>query len=456
MSALLVVLITSATLAFGAVYPWGYIPLFCVAAATGGIGLLLRRDQLIPVRSLAFALLLLMFGIALQLVPLNRAVMSAVSAHTPQFLEQYNLTFKPQDAYPISIDPRSTLVALAAVSALGLFLVGSPALLSRESLRALPTLLISFAAPLALFGIVSRQLNNGLVYWFWKPHQGGGTDAFGPFVNRNHFAGWMLMASCLALGALLGQIEREADGAPSKKTQVAEWLSSMAVNKLLMTAVAVMTMVISLVWTLSRSGIIGLAVAICCFIWLTARRRQASNRQRALTAISLLLLIATGVWLRGVDRTLAWFGDSRDLKGRFAAWEDGWHVVTDFPVAGIGLNTYSISMSFYQKSPGLHLAQAHNDYLQLLAEGGLLVTIPAIIAVAALALAIRRNLVDARPEARGYWIRAGATVGLVSIAVQEIAEFSLQIPANSFLFCTLAAVALSPVRGHAPLPKEST
>jgi hypothetical protein len=51
----------------------------------------------------------------------------------------------------------------------------------------------------------------------------------------------------------------------------------------------------------------------------------------------------------------------------------------------------------------------------------------------------------ARGEARGYWIRAGAAVGLLAIAVQEIVEFSLQIPANALLFCTLAAVALTPV-----------
>jgi hypothetical protein len=62
-----------------------------------------------------------------------------------------------------------------------------------------------------------------------------------------------------------------------------------------------------------------------------------------------------------------------------------------------------------------------------------------------LALAIRRNLRAARHEARGYWIRAGAAVGLLAIATQETLEFSLQIPVNALLFCTLAALALAPV-----------
>ena len=103
-------------------------------------------------------------------------------------------------------------------------------------------------------------------------------------------------------------------------------------------------------------------------------------------------------------------------------------------------------MLFYQqRNPGVHLAQAHNDYLQLLAEGGLLVTIPAAVAILLLALAIHRNLRSARGQARGYWIRAGAAVGLLAIAVQEVFEFSLQIPADALLFCTLAAVALTPL-----------
>ena len=104
-------------------------------------------------------------------------------------------------------------------------------------------------------------------------------------------------------------------------------------------------------------------------------------------------------------------------------------------------------MLFYQlRNPGVHLAQAHNDYLQLLAEGGLLVAIPAAITIALLARAIQRNLRAARWQARGYWIRAGAAVGRLAIAVQEVCEFSLQIPADALRSCTLAAVALTPVR----------
>lgn len=140
-----------------------------------------------------------------------------------------------------------------------------------------------------------------------------------------------------------------------------------------------------------------------------------------------------------------------NLASRLDAWRDGWDVIRAFPLAGTGLNTYPVAMLFYQaRNPGFYMSRAHNDYVQLLAEGGALVAVPALVAMAALTLAIRRNLSAARTEARGYWIRAGAVVGLVALAVQETLEFSLQIPANALLFCTLAAIALSPVSPGAP------
>jgi hypothetical protein len=48
-------------------------------------------------------------------------------------------------------------------------------------------------------------------------------------------------------------------------------------------------------------------------------------------------------------------------------------------------------------------------------------------------------------------VQRGATLGLLGIAVQEMAEFSLQKPANAFLFVILLAIAMyEPGRSHMP------
>jgi O-antigen ligase len=98
----------------------------------------------------------------------------------------------------------------------------------------------------------------------------------------------------------------------------------------------------------------------------------------------------------------------------------------------------------------VHYAQAHNDYLQILAEGGWVFAIPAVACIAVAAIEIRRRFREGRDGPENYWLRVGAVAGLLAISVQEIAEFSLQMPAIFALFCVNAAVAVRP----RPQPSE--
>ena len=451
MPALLVALIGLSALAIGAVYPWGFLPLFAAAALIGLTGLLrggIRRK----LRPLAAGLALLFTAAAAQLLPIPRATLATLSPHTADLLTQYSPAFANDlvDSAPLSLNPESTWIAVMALGAFSLYLIGVPTLLSGRALRRLPQTLAVFAVPIALFGIYSREYSNGLVYWFWPSIDGGGGDLFGPFINRNHFAGWMLMTICLLVGSLFGQVERAAPGGSSLHPQrPLAWLSSAQANGLLLTGGAVLVAVTSLFWTMSRSAMVGIAVAGAAFLWLVSTRRGLGTGRRRVAAATLGIAMFAGVARRDPARLVEWFQDERNLLSRIDAWRDGWDVVRDFPYFGTGLNTYSDAMLFYQqRNPGYHLAQAHNDYLQLLAEGGALIAIPALIAIALLTRAILSNLRNARPESRGYWIRTGAAVGLLAIAVQEVFEFSLQIPADALLFCTLAAVALTPAHAR--------
>lgn len=448
MAALLVAQITLATLAFGAVYPWGYLPLFA-ACALIGIAAIARAGIAPPLRPLAYALALTWAAIALQLVPLPRAFVDVLSPTAAGILRAFSLTFADGavERLPLSIDPARTQIAALAFGALALFLIGTPAWIDRNTLRRLPRALAFVAVLLALFGIYSRENSNHdtLIYWFWRPQDSVGASPFGPFVNRNHFGGWMLMAIGLVTGSILGQIER-AIRERRRHTRVLSWLSSPEANGIGLMLIAAVMAIVALFWTLSRSSITGLAVSAAAFGWLVTRRRTFGTAPRgAILAIFGAALLAGLVW-RGPDDVLERFQEGQNLLSRFDAWRDGWRVVQDFPVAGTGLNTYSDAMLFYQtRNRDFHLAQAHNDYLQLLAEGGLLVAVPALAALVLLVRSVRRSLRAASHEARGYWIRAGAAVGMLGVGVQEIAEFSLQIPANALLFCTLAAVAIAPV-----------
>ena len=447
MSAVVSFLIVLATLAFGAVYPWGYLPLFAAAACIGLAGLVKQRGVPPASRAIAIGLLLVAVALGAQLVPVPRATLAALSPHAVDLLSSYSLTFAASTApHALSINSAATTQALLGLAALGLYLTGLPGLLSRRDLRNLPRNLILFAVLLALIGMYGSEHNNGLVYGFWQPHEGSNSNGFGPFVNRNHFAGWMLMTTCLAIGVLCARIERALEAVkPGLRNRVL-WLSTSEANRITLIALSIAAMAIALVWTLSRSAIVSFACALGIFAWLVARRRDVGRAKRAAALTILSMIVVASLSWRGVDNVVRFFADPRDLGTRFAAWRDGWQVVRDFPITGTGLNTYPDAMIFYQRNVlESWMTHAHNDYLQLLAEGGLLVCVPALITATLLAVTINRRVREAR-DSYDYWVRVGAAVGLIAIGIQETVEFSLHMPANALLCATLAAVAISPVQ----------
>ena len=95
----------------------------------------------------------------------------------------------------------------------------------------------------------------------------------------------------------------------------------------------------------------------------------------------------------------------------------------------------------YQPAPHeTYFNHAHNEYLQLLSEGGVLLAVPAVIALVAAVNSIRSRLAADRTPL--YWVRAGAVSGMIGAAVQSLWETGLRRPANALLFAVLAAFAM--------------
>ena len=88
----------------------------------------------------------------------------------------------------------------------------------------------------------------------------------------------------------------------------------------------------------------------------------------------------------------------------------------------------------------MYFNQAHNHYLQVAAEGGLLLVGSVMVVLAAFA---RRGARRIASDASGlFWIRAGAACGLGAVALQSVWETGLVMPANASLAAVLAALAV--------------
>jgi O-antigen ligase len=180
-------------------------------------------------------------------------------------------------------------------------------------------------------------------------------------------------------------------------------------------------------------------VATAVLVW----RRHSGSGRVAIVSLLAALLVGVALWV-GVDQSLQRLGEAatHDYTGRTEAWTEAWDLWRRYPLAGTGINTFNTAMLFYQQYvTEAHLNAAHNDYLQLLAEGGVLVGLPILAALSLLIVTVVRRFRE-ETSASTFWIRAGATLGLLSIAIQELGDFSLQIPGNAVLFAVLCAIAI--------------
>jgi O-antigen ligase len=229
------------------------------------------------------------------------------------------------------------------------------------------------------------------------------------------------------------------------------WLSSPDASKAVLAGFAVILIGLALMLTLSRSGIFSLAVALIVCGYTGVRRQRGALARSAVFACLMLSSLLVVVWA-GVDAIAARFSavDTVALGGRLPIWQAGARMLEDFWLTGSGLNTFGVATLFYPAVvPGHHLREAHNEYLQLAVEGGVLLAVPALAAIIAFVVAVRRRF--AAMEGSSYWLRLGAVAGVTAIAVQSLVEFSLQIPGNAALFTTLCALALrrsAPLRSH--------
>jgi O-antigen ligase len=392
----------------------------------------------------------------LQVVPLPVSTVAAISPRTVELLRELNPAFAAGliTSHPVSVWPRDTWVALTLYSAMAVLLVGTVRLLSVTGSQRFVELLTVLAVVLALIGIVQKPLYNGAIYGLWRLEIG--RTPFGPFVNRNHFAGWMVMALPLTLALLLAGIARGMKGIkPGWRSRVL-WLSSPEASQLILIAAAAVVMALSLMMTMSRSGIAAFGLSMLVTGWFVARAVRSRARQAiagaCLAAVTIVVVVWTGPELIASRFAAADWGEFNNRRG---AWSDAWSVARAFPLAGTGLNTYWAAALFYQRHElEFFFEQAHSDYFQLAAEGGVLLTLPALICVAVFIRDVRRGLRDERGST-SWWLRAGAVASLIAIACQEAVDFSLQMPGNAALFAVVCAIALHRPVGGTPLPSDT-
>jgi O-antigen ligase len=335
----------------------------------------------------------------------------------------------------LSVAPADTLLALMVVAAIVLLFWCARATFERGGIRATIKAIAWIGLIVSPLSIVQHIMPLPIVDAAWGL-TARGLRPFGPFVNRNDFAGWLIMAIPLTAGYLIARLQsRHRPGEPLDTATLVD-------SKSLWLATAVCLMAAGLLGSLSRSGLLGAFAGLVFFALISRRRVTATRAGLAIAGLALALAIASAYADMGALSTRFMEGTvSEGVSTRLSIWRQTRPIVRDFWPFGAGVGAYQAVMVPYQTmSRYFTISHADNEFLQILAEGGLLLGLPvAMVLLAGGRIVAKRLREDQTPI---FWLRAGAAAGIAALATQNMIEMTLRIPANAVLFAILAAIAV--------------
>ena len=295
---------------------------------------------------------------------------------------------------------------------------------------------------LAVWPIVAiAALEGGLGLWQNFGRTGEATQ-WGTYVNHNHYSGFLEMALPFAVMyplALLGRARRQGH------LLLAPSLAACGVWGLAALIAA------GIVHSFSRMGFIAtlgsaLVMATLAFGTSPLGLLRSSRKRRWGAAGMLAMALLAGFAFLPSEKLILRFAEltSSDptAGGRAKLWAATIPLIKAYPVFGCGLGGYETAfLNFKAFDPLIRDDFTHNDYLQLLAELGLVgFAMLAVPACSVVRSTLRKAVVSQDPEGRYFAVAcAGA---LAAILLHSLADFNLYIPANAMLLAWIAGMTL--------------
>ena len=376
---------------------------------------------------------------AFQMLPLPVALVGILSPTRVELARAVG----PVDWLPLSIAPAHTFEILLNVGAAIVTLLIACDLGSRWRSRPWTPVapLLALAGLEGLLGVVQfylQRMNETAKPW-----------STGTYVNRNHYAGFLEMILPLAVTAAAavwsaGITRHSRPAAPALKAS-----ALLALAALLLAAI---------VTSQSRMGFVaalgGLLVTGLLAIGATEQRMFRPTRPwrwilpatTLIVAVSLLFVLLPTQELVGRFASMAGTGDPNG-DVRFQIWTETLPLLRAFPLTGSGLGTFESAFLRYKHvAPMFIVDYAHNDYLQVLAELGIVGFALGLALVWRILSRVLRVALFHK-ESPGWELALGLAGGMAALLLHSLTDFNLYIPANAVTLAWICGLASVPALG---------
>ena len=347
-------------------------------------------------------------------------------------------------ARTLSLAPYLTRFAVVQLSIYFIFFAAALVFIDNQKrLRKTVFALVIFGSLMAFFGVLQRLANIDGIYGI---RQTNAAITFGSYVNQHHFAALMEMIIGLPLALLFGKATEK------------DWR--------IFLIVAAVVMGMTILFSGSRGGLISL-LAVVGFIVAAnlLKKRGAENNADAddepasgfrrkiipiVGGLALILGLFGMVIMLGGDEALLrgvnLIDNQQDVSnGRSYFWQIALKIIADYPILGTGLDSFGVVFTRYDFWNGnLRIEQAHNDYLQILADAGIF----GFACVASFIFLLFRQSLQIIGKTSDNFRRSvavGALAGCFGIIIHSLFDFPLRTPANGYIFLLLVVLATANV-----------
>lgn len=428
-----------APVAFGTVERWSLVTLETIAAISACLVFLhawFYRSKSIRIVGLVPLLLFLCLPI-LQLIPLPVALVKVISPAAYAVYQPVIETLGKNPLIALSVDRHATLQELLRISAYSLFYICTLQLLAfPERLKQTVKIVAFLGGAIAFLAIIQRVSSPDHIFWFRRtpPH----SVPFGPWVYVNHFAAFIELVFPIALALFLFYRPRHK-AEDTLRARIVALLTMPGVHLHILYASLAALMFLAVFISLSRGGILSLLLALMVFLFLHSRKFPKRGR---IAIVAFLLFSIGGVNWFGWEMIFSEFGvavgpTGSIVDGRLDLWRDTWKIILDFPVLGAGFGSFMAIFPSYKTIPSeIIYDHAHNDYLELITDGGFV----AFLLAGWFVVAVLRQgwkMIRARRDQYAILVGIGAISGIVSICIHSVIEFNFHNGAVGlyFFFC---------------------
>ena len=435
-----------APLAFGLVEFWSLATAQIIILLIGLIvcaGRWFYREPFLNIPGL-LPLLLLAALMAVQLLPLPPALVRFLSPAAYAYYEPLVAVYPDNAWLSLSLNSAGTLRQLLLLVT-GILLYVSIILLFAQNqlLRRFTAIFIIVATVIAALAIIQQATTPEMLLFVRKTPAG---SPFGPWINPNQFAGYIELVAPLTLGlCMFYRPRRHHDD--SHRERFINFFSSSGSNKHLFLTAALFIMMLAVAFTKSRGGIVALFCSLLLFQILYLYKKKSRSYFGIVVLLAAFGLAA--VWV-GWGDLVAQFDHGIDPKGnirddRMILWADSLRLSRDFIVFGSGFGSFVNVYPLYKtlKNPLIY-DHPHNEYLEILTDGG-------IIGVALLAWFIAALFWHCWKQIRTRRSRYPILLGIAGLCslsatlMHGVTDFNMHNPAIFLLFYLLCGVTVATV-----------